>query len=110
MSDFSYIMGSNPGREFEVGWQYHGIPSTEEKVKALQFMVDLYGDSTEIWQCTPEIRHVPARAITSNFGRGPVKVMPDAWAVYGVLVEKPEKGWVPEGVRIPLYKDIKDQL
>lgn len=72
---------------------------------ALQQFLDRYGCETAAWVTPPEIRpmhyHDPSVGIC-DFGKTlAVNRATCMWAVYGVLREKPEVGWVPEGVRIP---------
>jgi hypothetical protein len=101
-----YEFGTNIGSEFEVGWAYEGTPTSDEKKKAIQLMLDLYGDQLDDWRMAPKILIEPAIVSVSDFGRGPLKATGDSWAIYGVTSKKPSVGELVEGVRMPLFKDI----
>lgn len=96
---------------YEVGWSYKGHPTPAEKRDALRLMLERYGDAVEVWDTAPEIRYAHIDQVQpSNWGRGPLMVADDCmWAVYGILKKQPEKGWVPEGVRLPMFEDLKDE-
>lgn len=99
---------------YEVGWQQFGHPTPDDKRRALNHMLDLFGSQTEAWLVPPTIRYQHIEQAES-FPVGPdgyTLAVPHEcrWAVHGVLKDKPEKGHIPEGVRIPTWDVFRDQF
>jgi hypothetical protein len=96
---------------YEVGWGYWGHPTPEEKKQALALMLERYGTEVSLWEKIPEIRyqHIDGVSVAA-FGRGPLEVPTNCyWAVYGILKNRPDKGWVAQGVRLPMFEDLPDE-
>lgn len=89
---------------YEVGLGHPGHPSPAEKAAELQRYLDKYGTDPDLWVSPPEILEQHVAVGVTEYGRGPLAVsVPEcAWAVYGVLKDKPadDPEFVPEGVRI----------
>jgi hypothetical protein len=92
---------------YEVGWGYKGHPTPEEKVSALNEMLERHGADPAAWLVRPTIRYHHADTVETDwFINGNLAPLDTCyWAVHGVLKDKPETGHIPEGVRLPIIED-----
>jgi hypothetical protein len=67
-------------------------------------MLERHGTGARAWLLIPEIRVTHTEITPDPYHDGQLMLSHGcAWAVYGILREKPSVGWIPEGVQIPLY-------
>lgn len=91
---------------FEVGWSYYGHPTPEQKQQALFRMLECFGSRADAWLLPPTLRyqHIEAASTFSDPDGHLGVPMSCRWAVHGILKDKPEKGHVPENVRLPTWE------
>jgi hypothetical protein len=107
MTAYKGIANGGSTKGYAVGWVHKGHPAPEEKIAALNEMLDRHGNDTTDWLIPPTIHyhHVDTVVLRDFHSRTFAPMDNCYWSVRGVLVDKPEHGLIPEGVRMPLYGD-----